>query len=1454
MKKLYVSLLLIIAIIFGGLWNVNKSFAQETEVNDEEYEKYSEAYKRYLQLPEEEKAKLSVIPRKYNVPLDILYEDEQKENTLLSKLQKAAQIARSGLDNDEDEIPVSYILTGQDTNNDGIVDEKDIKVESYGGINIKVENQEKYDTCWAFASINTLETNLALHGYGDYDFSELHLDYMRVIKDNYYGDIGLWTLHGGANFKEFEYYLMTKEGVVLESEVPYTNTYDGPEQIDYLLSLKQRANCKEFVDMPTIDKYSTTYTDEELSVFRNAVKRHILENGALFANINSVDIPKYNNIYVLNTKASLADHAITIIGWDDNFSKDNFPEECRPQKNGAYIALNSWGEEWGHNGIFYISYEDYLVENSMEGVKDGYIVDPFYISIENEPTKVNYLQGETFDITGLIVNANYQDGTSKEVTNYTINPEVLSVDDKEVTIIYQEGDIIQEVKQKINVNSNKIKCGESSYAYYNEKTKYLILEGSGETYDYTSMQENPFSNIEIEKIIINENINKINSLGNISELKELYLLGEECDIVNIDLQSNNIKIYAKNGSNVIEYCSNNGIEYVGYDIYYECGNNAYAFLNLENKNMIITGKGETNDYLVNNLPWKDNIGNIQTVQVDDEITKLGEKLFVNASNLKSVHLGENVITIGKDIFYNDTKLEEIEINSKLTQIGDEAFYNCESLREVAFPNSLNKIGIKSFYNCKSIEFLKIPGSVTRIDNSAFYNCINLKKLEVDYGVEYIWPNAFENCVELNEVILPESIINIYDYAFKNCKNLKYIDLPYGIKYLGQDVFDGSGLVEIDLPDSINGSLYYAFVNCKDLKRIRLSKSISLTGGVFYGCDLLEEVEIPYGVETIIENNNFCDCKSLKQIRFPNSLKSLGRYDFIGCENLEKIILPESINYIEEGGIIDATIYCKGGSYAEEYSINKGYNYIVDNVSPTISNIEIEETESGAKKVMVIAEDDNETVGIGVYSFDGGVTWQEEPYKYFTNTQNIEIIVKDGVGNTSEPQEVQITIDNKLIRLEIVTAPTKTSYIEGQNFNSTGMKIEEVYSDGTAIETDDYVIINGENLYYGQETVTIRSNKNPEIEIAVNISVYTESEILTVKFPDNYLYEQIKNLSNPNEQIKNLSNPRLFDGLILSTDDSTNTVIMNKEVMNEVTELEIRQEVEDLSGLEHFTNLSNINLNKRNSEILKNNEKIELPRYIYQLLTLWNNNGAEAFIYYDTFYYDVDEAKHPYINYQGNKKETNIEIDYENEKAYVILDNKNEEQVPVYNSQRTIVKGGYAGEQIKLDNIRGIEVKIKGTINGPSYIAFYEPYEELEITIQEYIEEQEGETTYLTGIGLNTTLAEIESKIETNGDKKILLGEEEITSEEAVIGTGYILVISNEEETKEYTIIVEGDISGDGIMDDIDLLKLARYKAGLDLTLKTENLKASDLIKDGVYVGDSDLLKMARVLAGLDTIR
>ena len=307
-----------------------------TDNNEDSYESeknYSELYKEFLKLPKEEQEKSEVIPRKENIPFEKIEEikDKLDENDA----------------NNSDEIPEEKIPD---------------KFNLADVINIKVEDQRMFGLCWDFASIKALETYLSLNKLGDYDFSEMHLDY--IESDLMYGER---KLHDGGNFENFKNYV-SESGVVLEESVPYTYNDFSEEEYTKFADMKSVVNVTETVDFPTMYKIDyNKFTGEQISDFRNTVKKHIMKNGGIYASVVGYGGDSY---YVPIDSDEFTNHAVTIVGWDDNYSKDNFASKDgkKPNKDGAYIALNSWSDLSNNLGYYYISYEDKYVESDMCGI------------------------------------------------------------------------------------------------------------------------------------------------------------------------------------------------------------------------------------------------------------------------------------------------------------------------------------------------------------------------------------------------------------------------------------------------------------------------------------------------------------------------------------------------------------------------------------------------------------------------------------------------------------------------------------------------------------------------------------------------------------------------------------------------------------------------------------------------------------------------------------------------------------------------------------------------------------------------------------------------------------------------------------------------------------------------------------------------------------------------------
>lgn len=121
--------------------------------------------------------------------------------------------------------------------------------------------------------------------------------------------------------------------------------------------------------------------DSSTSENRAAIKRLIVEYGAAAINYyegEETNLPEdqrmgdfyseENNSYYCYSNDLHSNHAIQVIGWDDNYSKENFNVE--PAGDGAWIVKNSWmdseetADAFCHTGIFYMSYYD----KTMNGI------------------------------------------------------------------------------------------------------------------------------------------------------------------------------------------------------------------------------------------------------------------------------------------------------------------------------------------------------------------------------------------------------------------------------------------------------------------------------------------------------------------------------------------------------------------------------------------------------------------------------------------------------------------------------------------------------------------------------------------------------------------------------------------------------------------------------------------------------------------------------------------------------------------------------------------------------------------------------------------------------------------------------------------------------------------------------------------------------------------------------
>ena len=164
----------------------------------------------------------------------------------------------------------------------------------------------------------------------------------------------------------------------------------------------------------------------------------------------------------------------------------------------------------------------------------------------------------------------------------------------------------------------------------------------------------------------------------------------------------------------------------------------------------------------------------------------------------------------------------------------------------------------------------IPDGVTEIDSGAFIQCRDLESVVFPNSVSFIPPDAFsyERNQKLKSVVIPAHV-SIGARAFHSLQSLESVTLNR----------DGEAAAPPVSEDAAIGD--EAFSWCMKLKQIEFPEGIRSIGKLaFINCDM-ESVELPDGVETIGEQA-FCQCAAMKTLHLPDSVKTIGDNAFMNC--------------------------------------------------------------------------------------------------------------------------------------------------------------------------------------------------------------------------------------------------------------------------------------------------------------------------------------------------------------------------------------------------------------------------------------------------------------------------------------------------------------------------------------------------------------------------------------------
>ncbi len=245
--------------------------------------------------------------------------------------------------------------------------------------------QQQLNTCWAFGSLSSFETLLLKNNESNIKIlSPQHANYWGLTRKDGTG----WQ----RGFEDPGYsfiplgYLTSWAGPLKESEFP-----EESSQADYdSLTKTPKYGLTEAI-------YFDSTTDH------NAIKEMILEYGSVVASFNSTAdyMTDYTTFYCSDTSLTvnqLLGHCVSVVGWDDNYSKENFRDSISgtPSKDGAWLVKNSWGSYINDiGGYFWISYEDVWLFNSIFG--PSYALTEYEELCEDVKLYQNEIDGATYE-------------------------------------------------------------------------------------------------------------------------------------------------------------------------------------------------------------------------------------------------------------------------------------------------------------------------------------------------------------------------------------------------------------------------------------------------------------------------------------------------------------------------------------------------------------------------------------------------------------------------------------------------------------------------------------------------------------------------------------------------------------------------------------------------------------------------------------------------------------------------------------------------------------------------------------------------------------------------------------------------------------------------------------------------------------------------------------------------
>ena len=485
------------------------------------------------------------------------------------------------------------------------------------------------------------------------------------------------------------------------------------------------------------------------------------------ASLNSVELP--SSLTTIGLEAFKNCESLTSISIPPLVTNIEYGafEGCKSLKN---LKLPSAATYIG-DGAFRncTSLSEVVIPSTVTYIGDDAFRDCVILSKVVIPSTATYIGDNAFDGCNVLVNANYcgvyDIGKENVFANNISKVKVPTtyVDTtfcgKEVLKRLTEGDICEYIPD-VPYPSEKTKCGKAGDSYYRINGGVLEISGTGEMCSFNDKDSFPWSRYmnDIQTIEVKEGVTKISAYAfkDFTNLQKVIIASSVADIGEKAFSGcsnlNDVKycgIQTINSSDsVFEGCNylnkvNVNENYQDENFCYkqvekklddqceaipdpsekqqcksydENNNNITSYWSLKDGVLIISGDDKmcgSGAMSMNKFPWHKYANDIETIIIENGITKISEGAFAGLTNLVNVVIPNSVRSIGSN-----------------------AFEGCTSLNSVIIPGSVRSIGFKAFGGCKNLSNVKYCGAGGLIQDSSYYyvfeDCYALSQVDVPY--------------------------------------------------------------------------------------------------------------------------------------------------------------------------------------------------------------------------------------------------------------------------------------------------------------------------------------------------------------------------------------------------------------------------------------------------------------------------------------------------------------------------------------------------------------------------------------------------------------------------------------------------------------------------------------------------------------------------------------------------